>query len=109
MDSVFVERANMEKRKRKPKDKRFPIEFIAPYSLEECVSRLPSRVVTQISCDSYEFKLKSYFHDNRNQYVNVYGYLQRNDETTTIILGEAKLNPIFYIFAIAVIPFIVVA
>jgi hypothetical protein len=96
----------MEKRKGKPKDKHFPIEFISPFSLEECVTRLPSKVVTQISRDAYEFELRSNINDKRNQFINVYGYLQRNDETTTLILGEATFSPLLYIFTIAVIPFI---
>jgi hypothetical protein len=98
----------MEKRKRKPKDDRFPIEFISPYSLEECIQRIPTKLVTCISQDTYEFYLNPNINDNLNQFVNVYGYLQRESETTTLILGEAKLNPILYIFSLAVIPFIAI-
>ncbi|MEO8611575.1 MAG: hypothetical protein ABI690_26995 [Chloroflexota bacterium] len=97
----------MEKRKRKPKDEKFQIEFISPFSLEDCISRLPTKVVRQVLSDAYEIELKPNFNDKRNQFINIYAYLERNDSTSTLIVGEGKFSPILYIFAIPVIPFVI--
>jgi len=105
MNIVSSERANMEKRKRKPKDQRFAIEFMSPFSLEECVSRIPSGLVIKVSPQAYEFHLKSNINDKRNQFTNISGYLQRDDETSTNIRGKISTNPILYVFLAIVIPF----
>jgi hypothetical protein len=106
MDIVLVERPNMEQRKRKPNDAHFPIEFTSPFSLQECLSRLPEKIVRQISENTYEFELKPDIDKERNQFINVYGYLERVDETTTRIIGESRLSLTFYIFALIMIPVI---
>src|SRR5262245_10436549 len=97
MSIVPGERANMEKPKRKPKGEHFAIEFISPFSLEECVSRIPPELVVKVSAHSYEFHLKSNVNDKRNQFSNISGYLRRNDEMSTLVQGKLSINPMLYV------------
>lgn len=96
----------MEKRKRKPKSPSNQHEFVSPFSLEECVARLPKENVEADYGGWYWFKLKSNLNDRRNQTLNVRGRLYALSDTETSVMIESSDNPISTIVMLVSIPWI---
>lgn len=100
----------MEKPKRKGKDKegegQAEIEFVAPYSLSDCLFRIRDTKQQDTSFMSagidpsfervnpglYRFKIRRTWYDNRyrrhSSTVELRGYLKALDETSTVVLAS---------------------
>ncbi len=92
----------MEKRKRKPKAPANQHEFVSPFSLEECVDRVPSGIAHCIDRDTYTFEIKSSINNTRNQFANITVRLERIAENKTLVMGKVHSSKFVVVFTLAV-------
>ncbi len=87
----------MEKRKRKPKSPSNQHEFVSPFSLEECVARLPKTSITRIDNNTYNFVFEK-FRSSGQLYR-----LDRHSTQITYEQGAFSLIPILLIGALLLV------
>ncbi len=93
------------------------IDFIAPFPLEECASRLAAKseprrwfswsnpVTVSINAkedDHYGFRLHK--DAGRNLHVWILGNLERIDDDSTLVTGHPMISPLTYFFILLAIP-----
>lgn len=96
----------MQKPKRNAKNRPNPHTFISPFSLEECVARLPTGTGNYTDPDTYTFDAAP-IPKGRGMRLKMQVTLQRTADNQTLVQGNIKTTLDFYVVIIAFVVWVI--